>query len=229
MLKDISLTSEYPHLLSVGVWIVNIDSERCTGTRISQCSGGVAIDAAVWHKTLYKRFLWSWITFGWAEMSVGCGDGMRARCREEAWVCVCALTALQSLGGCFVMTPESGKFWEALKCFCSSWTNISVLEEAMWCWEAGCCTSRERECGWCWVDLEGSVESLRRLFSPRKPKACQHEMGTAWQGFELTQPGPEGLYFSEVLFCCLLFCQFLAIALSMDLFLPPVLQIVFKT
>lgn len=30
-----------------------------------------------------------------------------------------------------------GKFWEAPRHFCSSWTNRSVIEEAEWCGEAG--------------------------------------------------------------------------------------------
>lgn len=38
--------------------------------------------------------------------------------------------------------PKSGKFWEAPGHFCSSWTNVSVVEEAEWCGEVGCLLRR---------------------------------------------------------------------------------------
>lgn len=67
----------------------------------------------------------------------------------------------------FVM-PKLGKCWEASRHFCISWTHIKALEEAMQRGEAGCCNSQEKECGWRWTNLEGSLEEPRSLFSPRE-------------------------------------------------------------
>lgn len=119
--------------------------------------------------------------------------------------------------------PRQGKFWAARRLLCTCWTPMSTVEEMVPSGEAGCCNPQERECG-C---HRARLGVLRSLFSPRRASRGPR---VRWGGLAETEHsgnlGQEDC-FSELFF--LKKCQFSIIVQCVELFLPPTLQIVFKT